>query len=121
MDLDCGFKFWERVDHARGNLSLIDFGKECDINYASLKSMRSRCQIPKISMLMSISNRLNVSIDYLLSGKDNFISPEMAFVRDNDAAKLLIKKLMSNPSLLEHVSALIVLSEPEVANVQKQA
>ena len=111
IDYENGYDFWKRVDKTRGGISLLDFGEKCGINYSSLKSMRSRCQIPRVPMLISISNEFNVSIDYLLKGTVDHITPEMAYVRDNGAARLLVKKLMDNPPLLEALSAVAALSE----------
>ncbi len=109
MDTDIGYDFWERVDKARGDLSLMDFGELCGINYASLKSMRSRCQIPRVPMLISISDVLKVSVDYLLKGHESGVTAEMAFVRDTAGASMLVRRMMEDPELLDHIIALAVL------------
>lgn len=121
-DDDSGYKFWSRVDMVRGTQSLIDFGKQAGINYASLKSMRSRCQMPKLASVVAISEALDVTIDYLLKGVDEGeVSKEMAFVRDNEAARLLIRRVMDNPALLEALAAVAALADrPEVTS-SKQA
>lgn len=33
----------------------------------------------------------------------------MIFIRDNEAARLLIRKAMNDPELLEHIAALVLL------------
>lgn len=121
--VDRGYEFWKTVDKLRGDTGLIDFADNVGINYRTMLNQRSENRIPKKEQLIKIADNFGVSVGYLLGAEDinTIITPEMAFVRDNEAARMLIKKFMDNPSLLEHVSALVVLFEPEVANVQKQA
>ena len=71
-------------------------------------------------MLIAISNEFNVSIDYLLKGTIENITPEMAFVRDNKAARLLVRKMMDNPALLEALAAVAALSDKDTLE-SKQA
>ena len=120
IEYDNGYDFWARIDKTRGGISLLEFGEKCGINYSSLKSMRSRCQIPRVPMLIAISNEFNVSIDYLLKGTIENITPEMAYIRDNEAASLLVRRLMENPALLEALAAVAALSEKDTVK-SKQA
>ena len=64
-------------------------------------------------MLIAISNEFNVSIDYLLKGTIENITPEMAFVRDNEAARLLVRKMMDNPPLVEALAAVAALADKD--------
>lgn len=120
IEYDNGYDFWARIDKTRGGISLLEFGEKCGINYSSLKSMRSRCQIPRVPMLIAISNEFNVSIDYLLKGTIENITPEMAFVRDNEAARLLVRKMMDNPPLVEALAAVAALADKDTLE-SKQA
>lgn len=121
--VDRGYEFWKIVDKLRGDTGLIEFADNVGINYRTMLNQRSENRIPKKEQLIKIADKYGVSVGYLLGTEQNntIITPEMAFVRDNEAARMLIKKFMDNPSLLEHVSALVVLLEPEVVNMQKQA
>lgn len=108
---DKGYEFWKRVDMVRGSQSLIEFANIVGLNYSSLKPMRSRCQIPSIPVIIRISDLYNVSIDFLLKGKETNIKPELAYIENNEAARILIKKLMDKPSLLEALAAFVYLSD----------
>lgn len=110
MNAEEGYLFWKRVDAVRGSQSLIDFGKNTGLNYSSLKTMRSRCQMPGISSIIRISELYDVSIDYLLKGHESGITAEMAFVRDTPEASILVRKMMDDPELLGHIVALAVSS-----------
>lgn len=109
MNAEEGYLFWKRIDAVRGSQSLIDFGKNAGLNYSSLKTMRSRCQMPGISTIIRISELYDVSIDYLLKGHDSGVTAEMAFVRDTPGASMLVRRMMEDPELLDHIVALAVL------------
>lgn len=110
MNAENGYLFWKRVDTIRGNQSLIEFAKIVGLNYSSLKVMRSRCQMPGIPVIIRISDLYNVSIDFLLKGKETNLESELVFVRDNKAARLLVRKMMDNPALLDALAAVAALS-----------
>ena len=78
--------------------------------------------MPKLASVVAISEALDVTIDYLLKGVDEGeVSKEMAFVRDNEAARLLIRRVMDNPALLDALAAVAALADrPDVAS-SKQA
>ena len=78
--------------------------------------------MPKLASVVAISEALDVTIDYLLKGVDEGeVSKEMAFVRDNEAARLLIRRVMDNPALLDALAAVAALADrPEVTS-SKQA
>lgn len=112
--VDRGYEFWKRVDKIKGNLSLNDIANSAGINYRTMLNQRSQNRIPKKEQLIKISNAFGVSIGFLLGTEeiDNInITPEMEFVRDNEAARLLVRKMMENPSLLAALSAVAALSE----------
>lgn len=112
--VDRGYEFWKRVDKIRGNLGLYDIANNAGINYRTMLNQRSQNRIPKKEQLIKIANTLGVSIGFLLGTEETdatIITPEMAFVRDNEAARLLIRKMMDNPPLLEALSAVAALSE----------
>lgn len=112
--VDRGYEFWKRVDKIKGNLSLNDIANSAGINYRTMLNQRSQNRIPKKEQLIKIANAFGVSIGFLLGTEeiDNInITPEMEFVRDNEAARLLVRKMMENPSLLAALSAVAALSE----------
>ncbi len=113
--VDRGYEFWKKVDKLRGDIGLYEFAEKVGINYRTMINQRSDNRIPKKEHLIKIADALCVSVGYLLSSEDNnsLITPEMSFVRDNEAARMLVRKMMEDPELLEHISALVLLSEKE--------
>lgn len=122
--VDRGYEFWKRVDKIKGNLSLNDIANSAGINYRTMLNQRSQNRIPKKEQLIKIANAFRVSIGFLLGTEeiDNInITPEMEFVRDNEAARLLVRKMMENPCLLDALAAVAALADkPDVAS-PKQA
>lgn len=113
MNVDNGYLFWKRVDIVRGSQSLLEFGKIVGLNYSSLKTMRSRCQMPGIPVIIRISDLYKVSTDFLLKGQETNLDSELVYVRDNEAARLLIRKMMDNPPLVEALAAVAALSDKD--------
>lgn len=110
-----GYEFWKRVDKIRGNLGLYDVANNAGINYRTMLNQRSQNRIPKKEQLIKIANAFGVSVGFLLGEEetDTIITPEMAFVRDNEAARLLIRKIMDNPPLVEALAAVAALSDKD--------
>lgn len=106
------YDFWKRVDGLRGQISLKELAEMTGIRYTRIRDSRSLCRAPSIYDAIKISETLGVSITYLATGKDSpMLTPEMIFVRDNKAARLLIRKMMDNSTLLEALSTVVTLSD----------
>ena len=77
--------------------------------------MRSRCRFPSIENIIRISDILNVSIDWLLTGEEHKQTEEALYVEQNPDARLLIRAIMKNPAILPLVSTLLK-TEVDVQN-----
>ena len=77
------------------------------MNYSSMLSMRSRCNLPNIEMIIKFSKELDASIDWLLTGYTSNVSEEAKYVDENPDARLLIRAIMKNPAILPLVSTLL--------------
>lgn len=86
-----------------------------EINYRTMLDMRSRCRFPSIENIVRISNILNVSIDWLLTGEVYTETEEALYVEQNPDARLLIRAIMKNPAILPLVSTLLK-TEVDVQN-----
>ena len=111
---DNGYDFWKRVDKLRGNLGLYDVANNAGIKYRTMLNQRSQNRIPKKEQLIKIANTFGVPIGFLLGTEETdatIITPEMAFVRDNEVARLLVRKMMDNPPILEALATVTSLSD----------
>ena len=99
------YAFWNRVDKV-SNLSSKELSLKLEINYRTMLDMRSRCRFPSIEDIVKISNILNVSIDWLLTGEYTK-TEEALYVEQNPDAKLLVRAIMQNPHLLSVISTLL--------------
>lgn len=100
------YAFWNRVDKV-SNLSSKELSLKLEINYRTMLDMRSRCRFPSIENIVRISNILNVSIDWLLTGELYTETEEALYVEQNPDAKLLVRAIMQNPHLLSVISTLL--------------
>lgn len=68
-----GMDFYERVKQLckERNEQLITFLERIGINYGSYKSCRNYGNLPRADEAYKIASALGVSVDYLVSGKDN--------------------------------------------------
>ena len=116
------YDFWKRVDELRGHISLKDLSEMTGIKYTRIRDSRSLCRTPGLYDVIKISEALGVSVTYLVTGKDSSaLTPEMLYVRDSEAARLLIRRIMDNPPLLDALAAVAALADrPDVAS-SKQA
>lgn len=77
--------------------------------------------MPGIDDLYMLAGYLGCSMEYLLTGNTESLSPEAAYVSQNEAARLLIRRIMDNPPLLDALAAVAALADrPDVAS-SKQA
>ena len=100
------YAFWNRVDKV-SNISSKELSLKLEINYRTMLDMRSRCRFPSIENIVRISNILNVSIDWLLTGELYTETEEALYVEQNPDAKLLVRAIMQNPHLLSIISTLL--------------
>ena len=100
------YAFWNRVDKV-SHLSSKELSLKLEIHYRTMLDMRSRCRFPSIENIVRISNILNVSIDWLLTGELYTETEEALYVEQNPDAKLLVRAIMQNPHLLSVISTLL--------------
>ena len=108
------YAFWNRVDKV-SSLSSKELSIKLKINYRTMLDMRSRCRFPSIENIIRISDILNVSIDWLLTGEEHKQTEEALYVEQNQDARLLIRAIMKNPAILPLVSTLLK-TEVDVQN-----
>ena len=104
--IESAYAFWNRVDKV-SKFSSKELSLKLEINYRTMLDMRSRCRFPSIEDIVKISNILNVSIDWLLTGYTSNVSEEAKYVEENPDARLLIRALMKNPAILPLISTLL--------------
>ena len=110
---DKGYDFWKRIDAMRKTSSLSSICNATGIKYSRVKENRSDNRIPCVEDLYLLSNYLGCSIEYLLTGEARVVCPEADFVIKNKAARLLVKRIMNKPSLLEALSQIMDLSDTD--------
>ena len=103
--IESAYAFWNRVDKV-SKFSSKELSLKLEINYRTMLDMRSRCRFPSIENIVRISNILNVSIDWLLTGEYTK-TEEALYVEQNPDAKLLVRAIMQNPHLLSIISTLL--------------
>ena len=65
------YKFWGNLDEARrGRASLKEICTRLGIAYQRIADQRSECRLPKLEDAYCLANELGVSIEFLLTGKD---------------------------------------------------
>lgn len=116
-----GYELWKRVDALRKTTPLSQICKETGIRYTRIKKNRSDNRMPEINDLYMLAGYLGCSMEYLLNGKPESLSPEAAYVSQNEAARLLIRRIMDNPSLLDALAALASLAVSPDAGKAKNA
>ena len=104
--IESAYAFWNRVDKV-SSLSSKELSIKLEINYRTMLDMRSRCRFPSIENIIRISDILNVSIDWLLTGEEHKQTEEALYVEQNQDARLLIRAIMKNPAILPLVSTLL--------------
>lgn len=104
-------KFWQRVDVARGDNTLDVLAREMGLKRGSLLDLRSDCRLPKTESLLKLSQFLNLSMEYLLTGESRFgdleeFMPFLAKATDGDLAS--IRKILGMPLKKSGVSGIKV-------------
>lgn len=121
--------FWERVDGVlkRHSISVSQLSKITSISYDSFKSWRSKKRIPDAESLVSISNALKVSIDYLLKGtacNEDLEDPILIEVKTNSRLRNIVISCINNPDLIEAFEIMTnssSLHSKEIENLQESS
>lgn len=87
-----GYLFWNRIDKIRESrgMTLNSLASKTSTTYANMRTQRSSNTIPKAHVIVELSNALDISIDYLLKGKE-----------DVDDIPLVLKNALENEMLTE--------------------
>ncbi|MFA6845801.1 MAG: hypothetical protein WCR02_08750 [Sphaerochaetaceae bacterium] len=65
-----GCYFWKIADKTIGNISWMEVAEKAALNYRTLVNQRSGARLPDATSILSISRVLGVSMEYLLTGKE---------------------------------------------------
>lgn len=106
------YSFWQRVDQLRGDKTLKEIAEKFGLNYATIKDMRTKDRYPKLDVLIGLADCLGVSLDYLVTGDEQALSsPEARYVEESPEARVLVRAVMRDPTLLSALAAVILSSE----------
>lgn len=61
--------FWNRLDFKRGKTTLKSLTESLGIEYETIRVQRTRHRFPKPEYMYLLAQSLDVSVDYLLTGK----------------------------------------------------
>ena len=109
--------FWDRINALveDAGITYKQLCNDCNLNYPTLKNWRYRHLIPSVEELLSITERLGVSMDYIVTGEEaEAFSEEAILVEHDDKLKAVVRACERNPHLLE-VIAVTVESMEQVA------
>lgn len=104
--MDDAYRFWKNVDHIRGEISLVQLANECQLNYKVIKNQRSSDKLPTLLNAYAIAKYLNVSIEYLLTGKETssgkLLSERVLFIAKacetaSDLELAMVEKILDIP------------------------
>ncbi len=108
MKID-GTSFWNRLDFLlkQSGLDLTGFCKKTNLSYHTVISQRARNTIPKVEQLLLMAQVLNVSLDYLISGKEP-TDPLMKKLKENlNLGKLVNRISLCNKEQLQTLNILL--------------
>ena len=86
------------------------------IPYGTIHTQKATQSLPKADMLLALSETLEVSTDYLLTGKEPLsnICKEAQAVDKSSELQALVRAVMRDPGLLRIISAVVTSSEKSV-------
>ena len=92
-------EFWERMDTAvkSKGLTYVTLAFQSDISLPTLYNNRSRHRFPNTNDLIAISKSLDVSLDWLIFGKEgnvNYSESEIQSIRDYLTAPKAVKEIV---------------------------
>lgn len=67
--------FWNRLDFKRGKTTLKSLTEFLGIEYETIRVQRTRHRFPKPEYMYLLAQSLDVSVDYLLTGKSEKKNP----------------------------------------------
>ena len=90
--------------------------EQSGIPYGTIHTQKARQSLPKADMLLSLAEALEVSADYLLTGRESqaSICKEAQAVNDSSELQALVRAVMRDPALLRVISAVVESSEKSV-------
>lgn len=95
-----GFNFWKNVDDNNPFKSASALAEAAGINYRHMIQQRADSTIPKAEDLMKLSMAMHKTIEFLLTGEQNFIYPPRieriaeACMRANDVDLSLVERVL---------------------------
>ena len=104
------FEFWKRVDKLRGPITITKMCDDLNIKYTRIRDNRSENRYPSKTDMIAIAKYLNTSIDYLMTGRGAARGEESdvaGYLEGNAEAKAIVKAMMENPGLTEHLAAIL--------------
>lgn len=110
--MEFAFEFWKRIDDFRDEkgLTIGEIARAMDMKEQSVKNMRSECRYPKKPAIQALANFLGTSYDYLMTGRGTARGDESdvaGYLEGNAEAKAIVKAMMENPGLTEHLAAIL--------------
>ena len=104
------FQYWQRVDELLCGMSLKQLADKTGLSYATIKDMRTRSRYPRQEASIKIASALNTTTDYLMTGRGAARGEESdvaGYLEGNAEAKAIVKAMMDNPGLTEHLAAIL--------------
>lgn len=98
--MDIGFDFWKTVDGCNPYKTIRGLCEVTGLNYWNTAQQRSKNIIPKADVLLKISEAVNKSVDYLLTGKERKDYPPRI---DAIARRCLYFASTEDLFLIEHI------------------
>lgn len=118
--MNTGFEFWKLVDRLNPYRTMSQLAEAAGLNYLNIKQQRTDCRIPKAEDLFKLANALHVSIETLLTGKEekdeNPISEEARYVEENPAMKTLVRYCMNDTRLLSAFELIVGETKRDILN-----
>lgn len=118
-DIDEGYFFWKRVDLVRPKYTTLkQVVEDAQLNYHLVKVQRSCNRIPKALDAAKLALRLNVSLEWLLTGK----ILEVEYKHDiydmhkrQQMSRIFQELLTSDTSKWQHVESVLGIRVPREA------
>lgn len=110
MKNDNANKFWSRFDKIRLNKDL-SISQVCNLNkglvYRTITQQRTRNILPNVETLVMLSESLEISLDYLITGEE-YKNPFYQELENNlEAKELCCKLLKCNKHQLDLINSMI--------------
>ena len=115
------YNFWRNVDSACKDKSLAELSKLTGISYSTIRNQRSINRMPQLYDAYLIAKALNVSLESLITGKQDSIclSPEALEVQEDEDLKSIVRAILINKNVIPDVIAFISTLNRELDKKQK--